>query len=149
MNVTYLYNLMKPQTGTLVGSKYCADVNVEGGSISVVGITGVGVKTTRYHDCASVGINGNAGAFVALGSGAALAQDISKIQLTSTIGEPLTIRVGVDAAAAAAASDLIVLNRGDGPVNLDVTIPSGSLLWIRSLTTVAIADGLLTANLMG
>ena len=100
----------------------------------------------RYHDSAAVGINDNAGAWVNLGGAGALAQAARSIEGTSTIGEPLELGYGPNAGAVTKFYDL---NRGDGPFDAQVAIPSGNQLWVRSLSALPVSVGELTLNLLG
>jgi hypothetical protein len=104
------------------------------------------VVVAEFHDAASVGINGSAGAWVALGSGAALGAAVKKIQMTQTVGEPLEFGTGANAGAA---TRKWVSNRGEGPQVFEVDIASGTKLWVRSLTTSAVAAGEITLNCLG
>lgn len=106
------------------------------------------MKQAIYHDASSTGINNNSGAFVQF-SGATLTSDVKKIEYSNTSGYPLDVRLGADASSAALASTLFIMNRGEGPISLDCEIPTGSKLWVRSKTTDAITDGIITINLMG
>lgn len=115
------------------------------------------VVQVAYHDCAIVGINDNAGAFVAVGINTntqapapfVFAQNTLTLQITVTEGEALQFRIGANAGAAAANPDKFIVNRGDGPVDLVCSFAATDRLWVRSLTTTAITDGLLTINFMG
>jgi hypothetical protein len=104
------------------------------------------IKETRFHDAALVNINGSAGAWVALGSGAAITVTVKQIQFSSTIGDPLEIGVG---SAAGNAVQKFIINQGGGPVVIADTQASGDKLWIRSLSSSATTSGYLTLNLVG
>lgn len=120
------------------------------GTQFVAGVSGIEVRETRIHDASVVNINNNIGAFVEVETAAAIgAFPISRLQVSYTAGEPLQFRLGADAAAAAAANDLFVINQGEGPTTLDVNIPAGSRLWVRSFSATAVDAGYITLNLMG
>lgn len=103
---------------------------------------------TRFHSAASVGINASSGAWVELGTPtpAALTHDIKAVELTQTIGEPLEIGTGANSGAV---TRRFVTNRGEGPLSLVDIMSSGARLWVRSLTTTAVASGEITLNLLG
>lgn len=103
---------------------------------------------TRYHDAAAVNINDNTGAFVAVGSGAAISNTIYEININCTLGEPLDFRLGADATAAAANPSKWIMNRG-AAVTLKIKLVAGDKLWVRSLTTSGVTGGEITLNLMG
>lgn len=147
-------NLKAILTGTSVGSRYAADVFVRNDSanpIPVQGVSGVQTLETRIHDCSAAGINNNAGAFVQIGAPtpADIANTISKVQISSNVGEPLCFRIGADATAAASAENKFIVNQGEGPTTVDVSLASGDKLWVRSLTSTAISSGYITLNLIG
>lgn len=104
------------------------------------------VKTTEFHNITSANINGSAGAFVALGSGAALGYTIKSLQISYTAGEPLQFGVG---ASAGAAVKKWIINQGDGPVNLIISLSATDKLWVKSLSTTAVSAGYITVNFMG
>src|SRR5689334_22240949 len=119
-NVLYYPNLKKPNTGTLVGTSYCLDVlprNTALDPLFVSSSSAVDVKEIRFHDATAAPINGSGGAWVPLGSGIALASDISELQISCTTAEPIAIGVGANAGVAV---QKISLNRGDGPVSLKI-----------------------------
>lgn len=110
---------------------------------------GKDVVHTEVHDCSLVNIQGSAGVFVAIGSGAAMPQEIRSLRLSASFGTPFTIRVAADATAAASASNKIVVNRGEDTFEVTIKLNSGDKLWVRSLTTTAATSGFLTLNFMG
>ena len=113
-----------------------------------VGASGsaVDVLKAEFHNMTSVNINGSAGAFVAVGSGAAIGFSIQKIQLSYTSGEPLEFGIG---ASAGAAVRKFIVNQGDGPVALDLVLATTDKLWVKSLSATSVTSGYLTLNLMG
>jgi hypothetical protein len=157
-------NLRSVATGTQItdasaANHACLDVFARNDAINplyVSGVSGIRVRETRFHDAAGVNINDVSGAFVEIGTDpataaaapAAIANTTSKLIISSTIGEPLCIRLGANAGAAALASDLCIINRGQS-VEIDVALIATNQLWIRSLTSVAVTDGILTMNLCG
>lgn len=149
----FFYNVMKTWTGrdlTTVSSNpiHAADVFVANTNSSpvIVEIATLTVLETRFHQGSVTNINGSAGAWVAFGGGAALANDTKKILLTSTMGEPLEFGVG---ASAGAAQRVFVINRGDGPISLELVLDSGDEIWVRSLTTSGVTSGELTMSILG
>lgn len=142
----YFANLKRAITGTTVGSKQALDVNVVQSVIP--GGTGLSVLETRFHECSVTNIQAKSGSFVEIESAAALANTISKMKVSCTFGEPISIRKGANAAAAAAATDLALLNQGQ-TADFEVSLSSGDKLWVRSRTSTAINTGYLTLNLIG
>lgn len=142
----YFANLKRAITGTTVGAKQALDVNVV--QSVVPGGTGLSVLETRFHSCASTNIQGSGGSFVEIETAAALANTISKMKVSCTFGEPISIRIGANAAAAAAANDIALLNAGQ-TADFEVSLASGDKLWVRSRTTTAVNTGYLTVNLIG
>lgn len=133
-------------TGTRIGDKVAADVNIANSPSSPFPVLeDLDVLETRFHQGSVVNINGSAGAWVALGGGAALSNDIKQLQVTSTMGQPLEIGIG---ASAGAAQRKFILNRGDGPVLVKINLDDGEELWVRSLDA-AVTSGELTINLLG
>lgn len=110
---------------------------------------GKDVVHTEVHDCSSVNIQGSAGAFVALGTGAAMPQEIRSLRLSASFGNPFTIRVAADASGAASAANRIVVNRGEDTFEITIKLASGEKLWVRSLTSTAVTSGFLTVNFVG
>ena len=136
----------KTWTGTQNGDKVGADVNViNPSSAPIIVLEDLDVLETRLHEGSVTTINASGGAWVALGGGAALANDIKSLQVTSTMGQPLEIGVG---ASAGAAQRKFILNRGDGPVSLKINLDSTEELWVRSLDA-AVTSGEITINLLG
>lgn len=143
----WFFNVRKTWTGTEVGDKVGADVNViNSASSPIVVLEELDVLETRFHQGSVTNINGSAGAFVALGGGAALSNDIKQIHITTTMGEPLEIGVG---ASAGAAQRKFIVNRGEGPLVLKINLDSGDELWVRSLTTSGVTSGEIVLNLLG
>ncbi len=143
--VIRLWNLQQNATGTEIGSKNALDVNIA--NASPVPVTqGGDVLVTEFHNISSVNINGSAGAFVALGSGSALASDIVQIQVSYTAGQPLEFGIG---ASAGAAVRKFIINQGEGPTTLSVALSSGERLWVRSLSATGVTGGYITMNLIG
>lgn len=137
-----------------VTGPFSATVNFSGGAVNSIESGPAGsvltVQQTEFHSAVSTTINNSSGAFVAFGDGLALVAAISKMQLTSTMSEPLAFRVAASAAAAAGLSaDTFVLNQGDGPVLINVSIALAAKIWVRSKSGNAVSAGYLTANLMG
>jgi len=104
---------------------------------------------TEFQAMASDGINGNGGAFVAFGSGAAMGSAIKAIRLSYTSGQPLTFRKAADATAAASAPDLFVVNQGEDSFEIPLKLEATDKLWVRSLSSQGVTSGFLTANLLG
>lgn len=137
----------KTWTGTRNGTKVGADVNIiNPSSAPIVVLEDLDILETRFHQGSVTNINGSAGAWVALGGGAALANDIKQIHMTTTMGEPLEIGVG---ASAGAAQRKFIVNRGEGPLVLKINLDSGDELWVRSLTTNGVTSGEIVVNLLG
>jgi len=117
--------------------------------------TGTNVLESRIHDCATVNINDNAGAFVEFGTlspydAAALLNTVTTIRISANIGEPLAFAKGANAGAAAlAANSLFVSNQGEGPTAFGVALVIGDRIWVRSLSVNPVASGLITLNLAG
>lgn len=112
--------------------------------VSVQG--GLDVKKAEIHDISATNINASGGAFVALGSGAALGSIIQKLQLSYTAGEPLEFGVG---ASAGAATRKWVANQGEGPMLLDILLAAADKVWVRSLSLNAVSSGYITTNFLG
>lgn len=119
------------------------------GSILVSAVSGMQVRATKYHDTASTNINDNAGLFVEVATVGAIGSAVTRLHITTTIGEPLDFRKGANAAAAAANPRLFVVNRGEGPLTLEVTLAATDQIWVRSLTTTNVTSGEIVMNLMG
>lgn len=121
------------------------------GNSFVLGVSGLQVLETRFHDMSSVTINDSAGLFVEIGTpaGAAIASTIQRLQLSYTAGEPLCFRIGANAAAAAANPNKFIINQGEGPTTLDISLLAGDRLWVRSLSATAVNTGYITLNLIG
>ena len=101
------------------------------------------VKETKYLDASSTQINDSAAAWVAVGS--VTGQSISGVHVTTTIGEPLEFGLSTDACATTTRKWIV--NRGEGPLVLGVTIPSGNQVCVRSLTTNDVTSGEIVLNL--
>jgi hypothetical protein len=142
----YFANLKKALTGTKIGAKYALDVNVL--QSVVPGGSGQTVLETRFHDTAVTQINNNAGAFVEIQTAAALANTIAILRANCTFGEPIQIRKGANAGAAAANPDLCILNRGEA-AQFPVSLIAGDRIWVRALMANPVNGGELTINLMG
>ncbi len=121
------------------------------GAVSITGISGLSVTANgfRFHDSAAVQINANSGAFVEVETAAAIASTVSKIHVTTTLGEPLAFRVAANAGAAAASTNGFNVNRGEGPLVLDFSMVAGDRLWVRSLTATAVTSGEVVLNFVG
>ena len=144
----YFSNLKRAITGTTIGAKQALDVNV---LQTVSPGAGEIVQETRYHDNASTNIQSNVGNFVEIGTSpvaSALGVNITKIMASCTFGEPIVIRKGANAAAAAGNPDLCLLNRGEKS-EFPVSLVAGDRLWVRSKSGNAAVTGLLTLNLIG
>lgn len=136
-------------SGVFVGLTGSANGLIVDGSAVVqpVSITNADtVRETRFHYAASQNINGSAGAWVALGSGAAVTVSVKQVQYSSTLGEPVEIGSG---SGAASVTQRFIINQGGGPELMNQLFSSGTLLWVRSLSTSAISSGYLTVNLVG
>jgi len=134
-------------TGTQVGEKVAADVNIiNPSSAPIVVLENLDVLETRFHQGSVTNINGSAGAWIALGGGAALSNAIKKLHITITMGEPLEFGIG---ASAGAAARKFIVNRGEGPLVLQIDLDSGSELWVRSLTSSGVTSGEIVLNLLG
>lgn len=101
------------------------------------------VFETRYFDSSSTNINGSAGAFVAVG--AALASSVGTVHVTTTIGEPLEFAIGPDCTSPARKW---IVNRGEGPLVMGVSIVSGQTICVRSLSTIGASSGEIVLNLL-
>jgi len=120
-----------------------------GGSIPVAAGAGLTVTESRFHDTAVDNINDNAGAYVEVETAAALIANTTKIQITNTLGEPLSFKKAANAGAAAASTDGFNTNRGEGPLTLDYIMSIGDRLWVRSLTSTPVTSGEIVINFMG
>lgn len=145
-------------TGTTVNvggeDHACIDAfiqNTVADPIPVAITTSTFILETRFHDCSVTNIQDVGGVFVEIGTSpvaAATATAMSSMMLSCTFGEPVNIRLGANAAAAAAASDLVLVNQGQS-MEVPVTIPLGSRIWVRSKSATAVNTGYLTLNLIG
>ncbi len=143
------YGLPLPGLPVSLGQKITASstsVTIASDQPPIPFIAGGDIKENRFHYAASQNINGSAGAWVALGSGAAIASTIKQIQYSSTLGLPVEIGVGANAGASV---QKFVINQGGGPVVITDAQNVGDKLWIRSLSTSAITSGYLTVSLVG
>lgn len=106
---------------------------------------------TRHHDMTLTGLNAAGGALVEMRvdnstTGTGLAAAVKKIHISSTIGEPIEIRTGANSGASTRRA---VLNLGDGPLFLECIITSGHGVYLRSMSSNAITEGVLTINFLG
>jgi hypothetical protein len=105
---------------------------------------------TRFHDCAVTNIEADSGAFVQVGTRAvdnAVLPVVKELNVNATFGQPIEFRIGADATAADANPTLFLINKG-AAVTLKVLLPAGERLWVRSLSSTAVASGILTLDLM-
>ena len=142
----YFANLKRAITGTTVGASNALDVNVV--QSVVPGAAGLEVLETRFHDCSVTNIQAVGGSFVEIETAAALANTISKMKVSCTFGEPISIRKAANAGAAAAAADIALLNQGQS-ADFEVSLLAGDKLWVRSRTATLVNSGYLTVNLIG
>lgn len=142
----YFANLKRAITGTTVGAKQALDVNVVQ-SVVPAG-SGQTVLETRFHDCASTGIQAVGGNFVEIETAAALANTIAQMKVSATFAAPIQIRKAASAVAAAAAPDIALLNKGQ-TMEVPVNLVAGDRLWVRSASTATASTGHLTLNLIG
>jgi hypothetical protein len=153
MLLLWAQNLKKAITGTVIGSKRCIDVNVANtASVPVVFSSGY-LLEYRHHDAASTSINGNGGLFVELGTdpvAAALSNTITQLKVANNSGKALVFSKGANAAAAAAATPLMVVVAGQiGEAVSSVSLSSGDKIWVRAAGTTGVTSGVIVAQLFG
>lgn len=166
-SVLYYPNLraagQKPtSTGTTVtdvngDERACLDIFARSSIAEPLLVSGVGfaagsIREARFHDTSVTNINGSAGAFIQVGTGAyaalAVSNVIANIKVNAAFGEPLVFRLGANAGAAAAAADLFLLNMG-AAADFPAILAPGDRLWVRSLSANAVTSGYLILNLVG
>ncbi len=103
-----------------------------------------GVQEVKYRQ-ATVGapVQATSGSYTAVGSAAGAL--FSKLYITSTIGEPLSF--GTSKNACSTVAPKFMINRGDGPITFDVTIGSGNVICVKSMTASSATSGEIVINL--
>lgn len=145
----FFFNIMKTWTGrdlTVVSSSpiHAADVFIANTSLNPVPVQ----LQLPVLDVLQTVFNSNAAANILNATWLELdtiSDDISKIQLTFTAGQPLEFGTGVDAMNV---TQKFIINQGEGPLTLDCVLASGAKLWVKSLGT-DVSTGFLTMNLIG
>lgn len=119
---------------------------VQTGTTNAINATNVStVAETRVVDCSVTNIPASSSA-PSLLSPSPLVNDIKRIEVSCTFGEPIEVWMGNDAMSAD--SLLFVANQGEGPMTLECIIPTGSYLYFRTASLNNVNAGYLTLNLM-
>jgi len=100
------------------------------------------VFQTDFQDTSTQNITSS---YSALGAGAALTADCYSININCTFGAPIDIGVG---ASSGTAVRKFLINQG-AQTNLNLIIPSGSKLWVKTLDGSTVSAGFITVNYMG
>ena len=130
------------QTGSGLGSA----ISSIGVSIAPLDIVGA----PKFHNAAVTNINGNAGAYVEVTPSAALPVATKQIQISSNVGESISLAIAIDATAALTSTKKFNLVAGGAPGRIDVQdILVTDRIWVRSLSANAINTGDLTLNFLG
>lgn len=147
-DVLYIPNLKKSVTGTVVGSANCADVFPRNDALNplfVSSVAATGLDVVDFLDTPIVDattINGSAGAFVQVV--ASLAAAVTKIQVMDTSGAFMGVFVGP------AAGEVLKFIYGPGSdSSLDVSIPAGSRVSLRSMEAAAPTAGFIAIQFLG
>ena len=101
------------------------------------------------HDAATTGVNGSAGAYVAFGAAVTIPATTKKVQISSTMGEPLEISFADVLANAGASVKKVYLVQGGAPGTIDFSPGTSNKVFIKSLSTTAISEGYVTVNFIG
>lgn len=138
-------------------SQVVGPVSVSVGDITGIDQTGVenalkavfpdAVLGSALFSAASSNVEASSGAFVQVG--AAIPDGTKKIKIHSTIGIVLDFRLGADAAAAAAASNLFYMGRGEAYFAVPNNFQSGDELWVRSVNSETADEEFLAVTYMG
>lgn len=101
-----------------------------------------------FHSAASVNVQAVSGAYVAIGTGA-IPAGTKAVQISSSLGQPISIKLAANAGAAPASTRGIDLLSAGGPIMLQVLPTVGEQLFVRSLTATAISTQYLVVNFVG
>jgi hypothetical protein len=101
------------------------------------------------HDAAAANINAVGGAFVAFGSGITIPAGTKRVQISSTLGEPVAVSFAANVGAAVASAKKVFMVQGGAPGTIDFIPGTENLIFIRSLSATAINDGYVAINFMG
>lgn len=98
-------------------------------------------------DASSTGVQASSGAFVQVGG--TIPTGTKKIKIHSTIGIVLDFRLGANAGAAASASNLFYMGRGESYFDVPNGFTAGDKLWVRSVNSETAAAEFLAVTYMG
>ena len=100
-------------------------------------ITGVGL----YHAAASNNITGSFAEVAGSGNGS-VPSGTKKIQVSSTIGAPISISIAASSGVAAASTKIFYLVAGGGPLYIEHIAISGDKLFVKTLdgSTQSVGD---------
>ncbi len=101
------------------------------------------------HDASAVAVNGSAGAYVALGAAVTIPAGTKRVQISSTMGEPISISFAANVGAAAASTKRVNLVQGGAPGTLDFIPGVDNKAFIRSLSATGVTDGYVALNFIG
>lgn len=149
----WLKNLKQFVTGTTVGSKYCADVNVANSSAIPVSSSENAQLEYRFQDFSDTGINALSGAYVEIGdsdhAASNIANTISKMKVANNSGAALLIGVGANAGAVTVLAAIQAGQTGEAVFGFSTALVSGDKLWVKALKDTAVAEGDLLVTLFG
>lgn len=101
------------------------------------------------HDASATSVNGSAGAYKAFGAAITVPAGTTKVQLSSTMGEPVEISFASAIGTAGASTKKVFLVPGGAPGYLDFVPGASNKIFIKSLSTTAITDGYIAINCTG
>lgn len=139
-------------------SEVCGPLGGSGGGTEITGadvqaaieaVVATNILGGAMHEAAVTDIKASSGAFVAIGAGAAVPTGTKRIRVHSTIAIPLDIRKGANAGAAAAASVLFYLGRGESAFDAVYEFTAADKIWVRSVNAEVAASGELSVTFLG
>lgn len=101
------------------------------------------------HDASATSVNGSAGAYKAFGAAITVPAGTTKVQLSSTMGEPVEISFASAIGTAGASTKKVFLVPGGAPGYLEFVPGASNKIFIKSLSTTVITDGYICINLTG
>lgn len=130
----------------------CLDVfprNTAADALNVTFASTANLLARDIHDATAAPINGSAGAYIAFGTGITIPAGVREVQVSSNLGEPVEISFAANVGAATASTKKIFMVPGGAPGTLKFVPSTENKMFIRSLSTTAIASSYITANFMG
>lgn len=101
------------------------------------------------HDASTANINASGGAYVAFGTAITIPAGTFKVQISSTMGEPVEISFASAIGTAAASTKKVFIVEGGAPGTLDFIPGANNKIFVKSLSLNAIASGYIAINFMG